>query len=455
MRNYYTERTYSNHSNNYFTPRINSNSLFRNFLVDENVDDLKKFFVNKRKEVLPRYTNIKEKIEKGKKDIKSKFDIDSTLFKEIQLAETLGYSNFANNASQYFFGPNGIITKENINLKSFYKQKEKQKKLGNKIYAGTWLYLDENPKYIKYLARLKHNRKKLLDMGGNFSTENDFTQKLHDIYLRGSRKKKLKQNKDVNTPEKNIFEYTAVNKPYNIKKVYNQRKYINKNNINALLLKTSPNFLESKSRNTNNNISEQKKSKTTYNDNHISKGKKNKIKNIYLKELLLEKQKKEKKKYFSNLKLTIDKKLNILKIPIKNMKKDIFLIKKNNKTIHTFREVKEKYKEDIKVIGEDDQKEADDFMDNFIKKAYRIQTQSRKNFNPKKIFFTYFENKGNTVRESLKKFMRSIEKYKEEERKIKYGKCIRDTFQSNLRTIENLSKELDELKIKNKRLFDN
>lgn len=454
MRNYYTERTYSNRSNNYYTPRINSNSLFRNFLVDENVDDLKKFFVNKRKEVLPRYTNIKEKIEKGKKDIKSKFDIESTLFKEIQLADTLGYSNFANNASQYFFGPNGIITKENLNLKTFYKQREKQKKLSNKIYAGTWFYLDENPKYIRYLARLKHNRKKLLDMGGNFSTENDFTQKLHDIYLRGSRKKKLKQNKKVNTPEKNIFEYTAIKKPYNIKKVYNQRKYINKNNINALLLKTTRNFSENKSRNTNNNISEQKRSKTMYNDNHISKGIK-KIKTIYLRERLLEKQKKEKKKYFSNLKLTLDKKLNILKIPIKNMKKDIFLIKKKNKTIHTFREVKDKYKEDIKVIGEDDQKEADDFMNNFIKKAYRIQTQSRKNFNPKKIFFTYFENKGNTVRESLKKFMRSIEKYKDEERKIKYGKCIRETFQSNLRTIENLSKELDELKIKNKRLFDN
>ena len=41
-----------------------------------------------------------------------------------------------------------------------------------------------------------------------------------------------------------------------------------------------------------------------------------------------------------------------------------------------------------------------------------------------------------------------------QERKIKYGKCIRDIFQSNCRTIEKLGKELDELKIKKKSLFD-
>ena len=453
MRNYYTERTYSNRSNNYYTLRINS--LFRNFLVDENVDEFKNLLINKRKEILPSYTNIKEIIEKGKKEIKSKFDIESTLFKEIQLTDILTYSNFAKNISEYLFGPNGLVTQRNVNLKSYHKQinKQKKEKLDKKIYAGSWLYLDENPKYVRYLARLKNNRKKLLNIGGNFSTEDDFTQKLHNIFLRGSKKKRLVQKKEEKTPEKNIFEYTSINKPYNIKKSITRRKYINKINMNNLLLKTSSNYFEKKSRNINNNEYELRNNKTMYNDK-ITTRKNNRLKTIYLRERLFEKQIKDKKKYFSNMKLTINNKLDMMNLPIRNMKKEIYSIKRKNKRIHTFHENKEKYKEDIKVIGENDQKDTDNFMDNFIKKAYKIQLQNRKNNNPEKIFFTYYEKKGNTVRESIKKFLRNIEKVKEQERKIKYGKSIRDIFQSNCRTIEKLGKELDDVKIKKKSLFD-
>ena len=452
MRNYYTERTYPN---KHFTSPLKSNSLFRNFLVDENVDDFKKLLINKRNEILPSYTNIKEKIEKGRKDIKSDFDIESTLFKEIQLTDIYTYSNFAKNISEYLFGPNGIITKRNIDLKSYHKQKSKEKKekLDKKIYAGSWLYLEENPKYVRYFARLKSNRKKLLNIRGNFSTEDDFTQKLHNIFLRGLKRKKLEPKKEEKTPEKNIFEYTSINKPHNIKKAYSQGKYINKKNINNLLLKTSPNYFSKKSRNINNNLYELRNNKTMYNDNYTSQ-RNNKIKTIYLRERLFAKQIKEKKKYFSNMKSTINNKLNLMTIPIRNMKQEIYSIKRKNKTTHNFQENKEKYKEDIKVIGEDTQKEADEFMDNFIKKAYKMQLQNKKNNNPKKIFFTYYENKGNTVRESMKNFLRNIEKVKEQERKIKYGKCIRDIFQNNCRTIEKLGKELDDLKIKKKSLFD-
>ena len=270
MKDYYTERTYSNSinrsNNNNYTSRINFNSLFRNFLVDENVDDSKKFFVNKKKEILPSYTNIKERIEEGRKDIKSKFNIESTLFREIQLKDLVSYSNFAKKISQYFFGPNGIITKRNINLKKFHKSREKKQKenFNTKIYAGTWLYLDENPKYTRFLSRLKNNRKKILNIGGNFSTEDDFAQKLHNTYLKGSRKNKLKEIKEEKTPEKNIFEFTTINRPYNIKKALTQRKYINKDKINHLLLNTSPNFFEKNSRNINS--IEQKRNKTMYND---------------------------------------------------------------------------------------------------------------------------------------------------------------------------------------------
>ena len=459
MKDYYTERNpYMNndkYSNNNFTTRINQYSLFRNFLINENVEDSrKKFFVPKKKEILPNYRNIKEIIEEGRKDIKSKFNIKNTLFKDIQLKDLSIYSKFAKNFSEYFFGPKGIVTENNINLKTHYnlKRKNNKKKLNSKIYAGRWLYLDENPKFVRYISRLKNNRKQILNIGGNFSTEDDFSQKLHDIYLKGSKKKNLKENKGENTTEKNIFEFTAIDKPsYKKKKnsLYSSKNYINKKNINNLLLNTSLNIRQ---KNFYNYSKEEKKNKTMYNDIN-SYRRKNKL-NIFLKDRLFEKEKLKKKKYFSNLKLTINTKINSMKNPVKEMKKEIFLIKKNNKTFHTFGEDEDKYKEDIKVIGEDTQKNTDDFIDKFIKKAFRNHILNRNNNNPRKIFFTYFENKGNTVRESLKNFVKNIEKIKEEERKIKYSKSIRDQFQNNFILIKKLEKELDELKIKKKIIFD-
>jgi len=77
-----------------------------------------------------------------------------------------------------------------------------------------------------------------------------------------------------------------------------------------------------------------------------------KIKNIFKKERLFEKQIRMKKKYFSNLKLTINKKINLLENPLKGMEEKINSIRKGNRTINTFEENKDKYREDIKVIGE-------------------------------------------------------------------------------------------------------
>ena len=224
MNEYYTERNYTDntdYSNNYSLKKLNQNYLFRNFLVSENVEgSKKKFFASKQKEILPSYTNIRDTIENGRKEIKSKFDIENSLFKEIQARDLVIYSQFAKNISEYFFGPFGIITKKNINLKKYHSQKNKKKKeeLDNRIYAGRWLYLDENPKYVRFIARLKNNRKKLLNIGGNFSTEDDFRQKLHDVFLKYSRKKKQKKENEEKTPEKNIFEFTTIDKPFNKRK---------------------------------------------------------------------------------------------------------------------------------------------------------------------------------------------------------------------------------------------
>ena len=456
MRNFYTERNYINNedfSNNYSTSRINRNSLFRNFLIDENVDDSrKKFFAPKKKEILPSYINLKEKIETGRSQIKSYFNIKDSIFKEIQVKDLISYSKFAKNIADFFFGPLGFITKKEQVLKNYHKQKQKEKKLNTKIYAGRWLYLDENPKYTRFLARLKNNRKQILNLGGNFATEDDPTQRLHDIYLRSSTKKKIKNKNEKKSPVKNIFEFTAIEKPHNKINSYTSRRKINKRNINNLLLNISPDF----GRNKYNHSIEKKWNKTMYNDNDSYK-RKNKIKNIkniFYREKLFRKENLKKKKYFSNLKLTINKKINILNSPVKNMQKEINLIKKKNQTHYNFREKKDQFREDIKVIGEDNQKQNDDFMETFIKKAYRLHLQNSTNPDPKKIFFTYIEKKGNTVRESLKAFVRNIERIKDQERQIRYGKSIRDQFQINYKTIRKLANELDELKIKKKILFD-
>ena len=391
MNGYYTERNYSNnedYSNNYNTTRINQNSLFRNFLIEENIDSSrKKFFAPKKKEILPSYTNIKEIIEKGRIDIKSKFNIANTLFHEIQSKDIIMYTKFAKNISEYFFGPYGIITENNINLKKYHNQKEKTKKkaLNAKIYAGNWLYLEENPIYNRYLARLKNNRKQILNIGGNFSTEDDFTQKLHDIYIKGSKKKNDKSNsksvKEENTPEKNIFEFTSID---NKKSPLSQKRYINKDKINNLILNITPNSFNKKTKNKYNYSKEEKRNKTMYNVDSYRQ--RRTIKNIFLKEHLKE-------------------------------------------------------------------KDSDYYMEKFIRKAYQIQSQNRKQSIPKKLYFTYHE-RGNSVRENLKNFVRNIEKVKEEERKIKYGETIRIQFHNNYKLIKKLEKELEELKIKKKLLFE-
>ena len=58
------------------------------------------------------------------------------------------------------------------------------------------------------------------------------------------------------------------------------------------------------------------------------------------------------------------------------------------------------------------------------------------------------------MRESLKNVVRGIGKIKEEERKLRYEKTIREQFKSNWKTIGKLAKELDDLKIKSKLNFE-
>ena len=277
MKNYYTERNYEltdNIQNFYKTERLKPNNLFRSFLIKENADNSTKYFRFKKKEILPEYTNIRKKIKYQIKEIRSYFDIKGTVFKEIRAKDITSYSKFAKDMKLFFFGPKGMITKKNPQLKKYYYSKEKKKiGLDTKIYAGRWEYFEENTssKFSRYLNRLKSNKKKLLKISTHFSTEDDVSHRIHDLYLKQKKideKKKKKEEKKkesikkiiqrnkrrftmnndinkINIFNKNIFEYTSLD-PYNRVNSFGNINNTNTFNIKNKRRSSLPNILQYK-----------------------------------------------------------------------------------------------------------------------------------------------------------------------------------------------------------------
>ena len=124
--------------------------------------------------------------------------------------------------------------------------------------------------------------------------------------------------------------------------------------------------------------------------------------------------------------------------------------KKRREITYTPRNRKAKYKEDIKVIVDDYQKDIDKNMNEFVKTNYKNQLIKKKSTIPIKIHFSYYDNGKNNIRESVKDFIRNISRTKQEQKEKKYGKTIREKFEINFNTIEHLGINLDNLKIKNK-----
>ena len=487
MRNYYTERNYSLTANNqdfYKTERL-PNNIFRSFLIKENADNSSKYFRFKKKEILPEYKNIKKRINYQIREIKSYFDVKGTLFKEIKSRDITTYSKFAKDMKLFFFGPKGMITQKNPHLKKYYNIQEKKKKgLNTKIYAGRWEYLEDTLKYNRYLNRLKSNKKKILKIGGHFTTEDDVGSKIHNLFLKKKKidemkksKKKKEKEKDkesfkkaleknkrrfsvtndinkINIFDKNIFEYTSLD-PYNRKNsrgntnsinTLNERKnrsrpslpYIFQNKIKEdLSINTS---IDSKS----DSFSSKTEVKTKkYNLNNLDK-----IKNIFKREKIRKKINKENRKHFKKINFSLNTKLNEIIEPSRNLMKNIDVIKRNNKTSYNFRENKYKYKEDIKVIVEDDRKDNEQNMNEFVKTNYKKQIIQKKSNIPVKIHFSYYDSSRANIHNSVKDFIRNITRINEEEREKKYHKNIKDQFHANCKIIEQLGMNLDKLKSK-------
>ena len=298
---YYTDRDYLLTDNDYIfykTARIRPNNIFRSFLIKENADNTTKYFHNKKKEILPEYSNIKKKFNHHIQEIKDYFNIDNTIFKEIKTNDIIAYSKFKKDLKSYLFGPKGMITQKNDHLKKYYDLKGFNKIINTKIYAGRWEYFEDNTKSNRYLQRLKYNHKKLLDIGGHFSTEDDIGHKIHELYLRKKKKDEtVKKNLEKNNTEnnkkienkrrhsiindinhlkifnKNIFEFTAID--YNSKRNSNFQKKYN-------------NSITDQNKTMNNTLSEIKHKKLIL----------KKVKNIFKKEKLEKEINKESKRHF-------------------------------------------------------------------------------------------------------------------------------------------------------------
>ena len=475
MNNNFSDNNFSKTETNfnYFNKdMLKPNSIFRNFLIKENCGNVIKNLQFKRKEILPEYSDIKKKINYHINEIRSYYDIENTIFKEIKLKDTIAYSEFKKGMSLFFFGPQGAVTKRNKKLKKFYKIQEKNKiGLNTKIYAGRWEYYDESTKHNKYLNRLKTTRKKILKIGGNFSTEEDINDKLHAIYLKNKEKmqngkisdslridknilnKKLRRYSVINNINqvgifsKNFFEYTSID-PLNRK---DSSGYVNNfsfrtNNKKYPTALTLPEILREADEDSFN----RKKNLTMYNSSDLKK-----IKNIFKRTRLEQKIKSEKKKHFKKFGKKINMKLNSIVEPSKNLLDCMKTIKKNHQTKLNFKENKYIFKDDIKVIGEDFKKENIDNMNKFVETNTKKQRKKDDKSAPSKIYFSYYDKSRNIIHKSIREFVKNLLRNKEEEKERKYFKNIRQHFEDNRRTMNllriNITKALNKGELNQKK----
>jgi len=446
----YTERNYYKTENNF----SKSIDIFRNFLIRENADHCSKIYQTKRKEILPDYSSIKNKIRNRVKEIKTYYDIKGTIFKEIQSNDTLLYDKFKKDVTLFFFGPKGFITQKHRKLKKYYAMKNKNKiGLNTKIYAGRWEYYENSNTQSRYMDRLKNARKKILEIGGNFSTEESLEDRIHNFVSKIKKKDKKEDENlviDKKILQKRLRRFSVVNNS------------VPRNLLHKSFFETSIEPSIRKNTNDDLNVMNVFRSKfkrgTTINTlpsilrDNSQKNKSNKIidlkkiKNIFKKQKMLDKIRKEKKQHLKKLSDKINLKLISIIGNNKVLNDNMNLIKKKNEVSYTDgRSRRQKFKEDVKVIGEDDKKERYDNMTKFMEANSKKQRKKDSKSAPSKIYFSYYDQSRKYIHKSVKEFVRNIWKNKEEERERKYYKNVRKKFKENQEFIIQLGMNLDNL----------
>ena len=167
--------------------------LFKNFLTKENKIPFKKEN-SPTKEIMPDYLDINHEIQRKIHQIQTFYGTDQ-IFKDMRSENSYVMTIFRKGFRNMFFGPKGIVTRKNLELKKYYKSFESKADLGTKINAGSLDYYDFLSKHSNFFDRLKNSRKKILKISGNFTVTETKLEKLHAAYEEYENKRRKKNEK--------------------------------------------------------------------------------------------------------------------------------------------------------------------------------------------------------------------------------------------------------------------
>ena len=243
-------------------------SIFSKFETEKNFTrDSFCLKLAKSKIFLPNYKNIKQEMDKIKKQFRNYFDIKNTIFKDMLTKKnSTTYQNFIRGFGKYFFGPFGIVTQKNKFLREYYFSRSA---LNVKIYAGRLEYYDYINKYNRYLQRKNNANKRLLSISKNYAIVNEKNDLFSMRAMTSKRLVKGKKNYVSLNRQKyrpSLTEITEIKKFSKFKKKKNNtfnksfnnkiKDYKTKNENNNKLknnplgyLKTYSNFYSKKKRN--------------------------------------------------------------------------------------------------------------------------------------------------------------------------------------------------------------
>ena len=214
----------------YVKETINSFDIFDNFLIKENnqhyfSEKEKSKSVNK-KDIMPNYSNLKKEITDKKNKFRNYFNIGNSIFKEIQSKNSFIVKSFKKGCASYFFGPNGIVTKQYKPLKDYYDAKTRGLDLSNKIYTGKLDYYDlVTEDHDSYGNRLNFSKKKFLSISKNLMVIHSDFEKINEKVL--ERKENSKKN-FVHLNIKKVKGYNQLSKK-ELEKIVNDNKIKAKN----------------------------------------------------------------------------------------------------------------------------------------------------------------------------------------------------------------------------------
>ena len=211
--------------------------MFHNFLTNENKRDFTPE-INKnntniqnkhQRDIMPKYINIKKEIKKRASDLRKCFNIENTIFKEMQSKQnSLTYKELIPCLAKYFFGPNGIVTEKYKYLKDYYEELNLKIGLEKRIYAGRLDYFYLLSHYNSYSQRLNLTKEKILSLSNHLAVASSAFDKVNQKAINKARF--FRKNKNyVNLKIKNSFSTGKIIEENNLNKEQFEKDLLTKN----------------------------------------------------------------------------------------------------------------------------------------------------------------------------------------------------------------------------------